>query len=124
MRMTMDEIFIGDQTAVRRITGYLETLATVTKDLNVLLMGVQKYCRPDTYYNEVRPWFRGEDSDLAGRKWIFEGLEDDPRIQKPTELSGPSAGQSSMVHVLDVFLGVDHQSTSPGKRPFMSRMQS
>ncbi|KAG5645090.1 hypothetical protein DXG03_006904 [Asterophora parasitica] len=124
MRATMDEIFIGDQTAVRRISGYLQTMAAVINELKVLLMDVRRECRPDPYYNEVRPWFRGEDSDLEHRKWVFEGLDEDPSLVAPTELSGPSAGQSSMVHVLDVFLGVDHQSTSPGKRSFMSRMQS
>ncbi|KAF8072250.1 Indoleamine 2,3-dioxygenase [Lyophyllum atratum] len=124
MRVTMDEIFIGDQTAVRRISGYLQTMATVIKELKALLMDVRRDCRPEPYYNEVRPWFRGEDSDVKKRKWVFEGLEEDPSLKTPTELSGPSAGQSSMVHVLDVFLGVDHQSSSPGKRSFMSRMQS
>ncbi|GLB40733.1 putative indoleamine 2,3-dioxygenase [Lyophyllum shimeji] len=124
MRATMDEIFIGDQTAVRRIAEYLRTMATVINELKALLMDVRRACRPDPYYNEVRPWFRGEDSDVNKRKWVFEGLEEDPSLKTPTELSGPSAGQSSMVHVLDVFLGVDHQSSAPGKRSFMTRMQS
>ncbi|KAF5374443.1 hypothetical protein D9615_009100 [Tricholomella constricta] len=125
MRVTMDEIFIGDQTAVRRISKHLQTMATVVQELKVLLMDVRRECRPDPYYNEVRPWFRGEDSDMEHRKWVFEGLDEDPSLKKPTEISGPSAGQSSMIHVLDVFLGVDHQSSSPpGERSFMSRMQS
>jgi indoleamine 2,3-dioxygenase len=123
MRATMDEIFIGDATAVRRITDYLATMAGVINELKVLLQDVRKECDPDIYYNEVRPWFRGEDSDTERRKWVFEGLEEDPSLAAPTELSGPSAGQSSMVHVLDIFLGVKHQSPSPDKPSFMSRMQ-
>lgn len=124
MRMTMDETFVGDAIAAQRITKYLTNMASVIDELKVLLLDVKEGCDPDVYYNQVRPWFRGEDSDEVKRKWIFEGIEDCPGLCVPTELSGPSAGQSSLVHVLDIFLGVDHQATSPGQLPFMSRMQA
>lgn len=125
MRATMDETFVGDAIAVRRITGYLQKMVAIINELKGLLLEVRKGCNPDIYYNEVRPWFRGEDSDLLHRRWVFEGLEEDPELRIPTELSGPSAGQSSMIHVLDIFLGVDHQSSAtPDKPSFMSRMQS
>lgn len=124
MRVTMDETFVGDAIAVRRISGYLQTIAGVIDEMKALLMDVRKLCDPDTYYNQVRPWFRGEDSDINKRKWVYEGVEDDNQLKHPTELSGPSAGQSSLVHVLDLFLGVDHQSASPGKPSFMLRMQT
>lgn len=123
MRVTMDEAFIGDALAVRRITGYLQKIADVIQELKSLLLDVKRLCDPDVYYNQVRPWFRGEDSSQNCRKWTFEGLEEYPELRAPTELSGPSAGQSSMVHVLDIFLGVDHQPTSPGQAPFMDRMK-
>ncbi|KAJ3542121.1 hypothetical protein NMY22_g3627 [Coprinellus aureogranulatus] len=121
MRQTMDEMFVGDEIAVRRISGYLKTMAGVINELKALLLDVRKECNPERYYNLVRPWFRGEDSDLKKRKWVYEGAEEEGLAQ-PTELSGPSAGQSSLVHVLDVFLGVDHQSKTPDKPSFMSRM--
>ena len=126
MRMTMDETFVGDSIAIRRIAEYLETIAEVINDLKRLLLDVKRLCNPDVYYNQVRPWFRGEDSfDFTQkRKWVFESVESYPDLSVPQELSGPSAGQSSMIHVLDIFLGVDHQPTSPGKPSFMSRMQS
>ncbi|KAG5350008.1 hypothetical protein C0989_000725 [Termitomyces sp. Mn162] len=123
MRSTMDEVFIRDKTAVCRITGYLQAMTRIINELKVLLMDVRRMCRPEQYYNEVRPWFRGEDSDTNGRKWVFEGIEEDPSLKTPTELSGPSAGQSSLIHVLDVFLGIDHQSSPSGKQSFMTRMQ-
>jgi len=129
MRQTMDEMFVGDEIAVRRIAGYLRTLAGVVDELKQLLLDVRKGCDPERYYRLVRPWFRGEDSDITGRRWIFEGVGDERGVgsefeglRQPTELSGPSAGQSSMVHVLDVFLGVDHQSQAGDKPSFMSRM--
>ena len=126
MRLTMDETFIGDEIAVQRITEYLNTISVALGELKSLLLGVKNLCDPDIYYNEVRPWFRGEDSfdTPTQRKWIFEGVEDDTGLRPPTELSGPSAGQSSIIHVFDIFLGVDHQATSPGRPSFMSRMQT
>ncbi|KAG6811814.1 hypothetical protein H0H92_005673 [Tricholoma furcatifolium] len=124
MGATMNAISTGDETAARRIAGHLQCIAAIIKELRELLMAIRKGCRPDQYYNDVRPWLRGEDSDENRRKWIFEGIEQDPSLEIPKELCGPSAGQSSMVHVLDVFLGIDHQPTSPGKRSYMSRMQS
>ena len=126
MRVTMDETFIGDAIAVRRITEHLNTISGALGELKSLLLSVKNLCDPDIYYNEVRPWFRGEDSleTHTQRKWIFEGVEDDTRLHPPTELSGPSAGQSSIIHVFDIFLGVDHQATSPGRPSFMSRMQT
>ncbi|KAF8150198.1 Indoleamine 2,3-dioxygenase [Crassisporium funariophilum] len=124
MRVTMDETFLGDKIAVRRITDYLQTIAGVINELKALLLDVKKLCDPDVYYNQVRPWFRGEDSSENKREWVFQGVDDDPELRTPKELSGPSAGQSSIIHVFDIFLGVDHQATSPGKPSFMSRMQS
>jgi len=140
-------MFVGDEIAVRRVTGHLAKLAGVIYDLKTLLEDVKKRCDPDLYFNDVRPWFRGEDSDsVVGyaasdphrgerprRKWVFEGMEEDPELEEPTELSGPSAGQSSMIHVLDVFLGVDHEphpsssalSSSSNRPPsFMTRMKT
>ncbi|TFK36759.1 Indoleamine 2,3-dioxygenase [Crucibulum laeve] len=124
MRVTMDETFVGDAIAVRRISGYLRRMAGVINELKALLLDVQQLCDPDKYYNEVRPWFRGEDSDINKRKWKYEGVEEESTLSPPLELSGPSAGQSSMVHVLDIFLGVNHRSASPDKPSFMARMQS
>ncbi|KAG8868787.1 hypothetical protein FRC20_002785 [Serendipita sp. 405] len=42
------------------------------------------------------------------RRWIYEGVDD----QEVLELSGPSAGQSSIIHTLDIFLDVDHSSNN------------
>lgn len=111
MQTMMDEVFVGDDIAIRRITGYLNELTVVIKDLRRLLMEVKTGCAPQVFYDEIRPWFKGEDS-TAGQKWVFEGMELDDTLQQPTELSGASAGQSSLIHSLDVFLGVDQFSHS------------
>jgi len=104
MRVTMDETFAGDSIAVRRIKDDLHTIARIIADLKALLFSVKN---PDIYYNQVRPWLRGEDSSENKRKWIFEGAdEEDFHLSIPMELSGPSAGQSAMIHALDIFLGL------------------
>ncbi|KAJ7472718.1 Indoleamine 2,3-dioxygenase [Mycena latifolia] len=113
MRATMDEAFVGDDLALRRITSFLTKLAVIIDDLRVLLATVREGCDPSTFYNAIRPWFRGADS--VGRPWAFAGLDDaDPALAYPAELSGPSAGQSALVHALDVFLGVAAFSHAPG----------
>ena len=124
MQVTMNETFLGDATAVRRITEHLNTIAVALGELKSLLLNVKDLCNPDIYYNEIRPWFRGEDSSDIQRKWIFEGIDEDPDLHPPTELSGPSAGQSSIIHAFDIFMGVDHQAISPKQPSFMSRMQT
>lgn len=109
MRSIMDEAFVGDDIAIRRITDYLRQLADIIHRLRTMLLEVKNGCDPKVFYHDVRPWFRGEDSQ-HGRKWVFEGIEHDPTLAVPAELSGPSAGQSSLIHALDVFLGVDRYS--------------
>jgi indoleamine 2,3-dioxygenase len=114
MQATMDEMFVGDAIAVRRITAYLLRIAVVIQELKALLLALRESCDSEVFYQQVRPWLRGADSDLNRRKWVFEGLDAYPDLHEPTELSGPSAGQSALIHALDIFLGVDaHESISP-----------
>jgi indoleamine 2,3-dioxygenase len=111
MKLTMDELFVGDDIAVKRVTEYLDQIAIVLQDLKRILLTVREGCDPKVFYNEIRPWFRGMDSKHSG-SWTFEGIGLDPTLQYPEELSGPSAGQSSLIHSLDIFLGVDRYSHS------------
>ncbi|KAI0245795.1 tryptophan 2,3-dioxygenase [Lactifluus subvellereus] len=124
MRATMDELFVGDALAARRITRYLQSLVRVLDDLARLLLAVRDGCAPDVFYHEIRPWLNGADS--GSRKWIFEGLDAHPELVLPTELSGPSAAQSSLIHALDTFLGVDHtpqQGPSSSSSPFAAQVE-
>ena len=105
MGATMDELFVGDVLAARRITRYLHSLVRVIDDLARLLLAVRNGCDPDTSYHES-PWFNGANS--GSRRWFFEGLDAHPELPVPTELSSPSAAQSSLIHALDAFLGVNH----------------
>lgn len=119
MQAIMDEAFVDDALAHKRISAYLLRLALTVDRLSALLLSVREGCDPHVFYNEVRPWFKGEDSAEGRAKWVFDGLEDYPELGlvQPTELSGPSAGQSSLIHSLDIFLGVDHFSHAPDAAP-------
>lgn len=129
MRATMDETFVGDDIAIRRVTSYLNQMSTAIEGLTKILLAVREGCDPDVFNRDIRPWFRGADADPRKRKWVFEGLTEHPELREPNELSGASAGQSSLIHALDTFLGVhtySHSTTTPDgetKPSFLSRMQ-
>jgi len=122
MRETMDEAFVGDKTALRRITSYLQKLSVVIKNLAKLLADVRQGCDPEFFYDQIRPWFKGQDSGPAAIGWVFEGINEDPTFVQPTELSGPSAGQSSLISALDIFLGVSHEQ-NPSSGQWLRRMR-
>jgi len=122
MRETMDEVFIGDNTALRRTTSYLQKLSVVIKDLAKLLADVREGCDPEVFYNQIRPWLKGQDSGPTAVKWVFEGIDEDPTFVQPTELSGSSAGQSALISALDIFLGVSH-GKDPTSEQWLKRMR-
>jgi len=54
---------------------------------------------------------------------LFEGIEEF-QLKQPRELSGPSAGQSSLIYALDIFLGMDvHQRQADHANSFLERMK-
>ncbi|EPQ26012.1 uncharacterized protein PFL1_06466 [Pseudozyma flocculosa PF-1] len=120
MRVSLDEAFVGDRLSRRRIAAYLNRLAVVIADLTQLLHDVRTDCDPKVFYWGIRPWFRGSDAAEGGEEpgWHFEGV-DSPGVRR--SFSGPSAGQSSLIHAIDVFLDVDHTRSKPRQsRPAVS----
>ncbi|KAG8986242.1 hypothetical protein FRB90_004130 [Tulasnella sp. 427] len=115
MKSCMDEAFIGDTISLQRIVDYLHRLSAVIDDMTSLLMAVRDECDPGEFYTRIRPWFNGWSP--GAREWLFEGVDEEDQL-KFARLSGPSAGQSSLIHALDIFLGVDH--TKPGPHPSSS----
>jgi indoleamine 2,3-dioxygenase len=118
----------ADLHAVSKIARDLRRLATVVQDFTDVLQNMKDSVDPYSFYWEVRPWLRG--SDCGTPKWIYDGVPDSDSL----DLAGPSAGQSSVMHAIDVFLDVDHQlhqkrSPAPSEenkkadRGFMERMR-
>jgi indoleamine 2,3-dioxygenase len=129
MSSIADEAFIGDAVAVARIAASLHALSGVIDSLAETLLAVRAGCDPEVFYHAIRPWFKGEDAAPGGRRWAFAGATPaDARALR--ELSGPSAGQSALVHALDVFLGVAPATHGAGlaaptsATPFLERMQA
>jgi indoleamine 2,3-dioxygenase len=109
MSHSLDEAFLGDRLALERIADYLGDLKQVIRDLTRTLEDVRTDCDPKTFYWSIRPFFNGG-------KWVYEGVGEDGEAEE-REYGGPSAGQSSVIHALDVFLGIDH---SPAPAPSSS----
>lgn len=141
MRDALNEAFAADDLAMLRITQYLNELAIVIDKLREVLADVRTDCDPAVFYWDIRPWFRAGDAVYAGtgseRKngWYLSDVEGTK--DERTVWTGPSAGQSTLIHAIDVFLDVDHSHTKrrlakphlggserSGDGTFMQRMQA
>ncbi|KAG7451434.1 Indoleamine 2,3-dioxygenase [Guyanagaster necrorhizus] len=116
IRQISDNILVG---AVAQITKALVRMSVLIDDFKKVLLGLRKDCNSEVYYQQVRPWLRGEDS--PPRKWMFQGLPGDSS-EMFKELSGPSAGQSTLIHALDIFFGINNHLAN-GTRSLFGRMQ-
>ncbi|PBK76018.1 Indoleamine 2,3-dioxygenase [Armillaria solidipes] len=119
IRQISDNILIGAAAAAAQITKPLADMTILINDFKKVLLDLRKDCDPEVYYQQVRPWLRGEDS--LPRKWTFQGLAGDAG-EAFKELSGPSAGQSTLIHALDIFLGVNNHRAN-GTPSLFGRMQ-
>ncbi|GAA5924772.1 dioxygenase BNA2 [Sporobolomyces koalae] len=123
MSSTLDEAFFADRVALSRIATYLRSIALLIDELKTLMHDAIKgefgpppnrqTILPGTFYWEIRPWFNGG-------KWTYERAGPDGQDIE-LEFGGPSAGQSSLVHAIDIFLGVDH---APRPSPSNSASQT
>ncbi|GAA5990635.1 hypothetical protein JCM10908_003163 [Rhodotorula pacifica] len=114
MSASLDEAFFADATALTRISNYLGSISRLIDELTALMAGATKgefgpagreRISPEAFYWEIRPWFNG------GR-WTYEGVGEGGK-DLTMEWGGPSAGQSTLVHALDLFLGIDHAPRRP-----------
>lgn len=122
---------VNDLTSISKTARDLNKLAGVIDQLTEVIKGVRAVVDPHVFYWEVRPWFEGSQSRGPDEpKWIYE----DCAASDTVDLSGPSAGQSSVMHALDIFLDIDHKlkerrapaPSSENKRSdtgFMERMR-
>lgn len=58
MRKALDEAFVGDRLALKRITAYLRSLAASIEDLTEVMKTMRKGCDPAEFYHLIRPWFK------------------------------------------------------------------
>ncbi|KAJ6502079.1 Indoleamine 2,3-dioxygenase [Mycena sanguinolenta] len=97
---------LSDLTSISKIARDLGRLTGIINDISDIIQGVRTVVDPHVFYWDLRPWFEGSDAKgPTAPGWIYEGVPDSKRL----DLSGPSAGQSSVMHALDVFLDIDHK---------------
>ncbi|KAG5645082.1 hypothetical protein DXG03_007173 [Asterophora parasitica] len=120
-----------DLTTISKVSRDLNRLAGIIGDISEVIQSVRSMCDPHAFYFDIRPWFEGSGAKGPNApKWIYEGVEDSENL----DLSGPSAGQSSVMHALDLFLDIDHtlrerrvpapsESNKRADHGFMDRMR-
>lgn len=112
MSLVLDELEAPSSTTPASVTSQLLSLAQLMDTCTGILARMQDDCIPSTFFYDIRPWFNGGKRMLAGQL---------------VDWGGPSAGQSSLVHAFDCFLGVDHvpELGEDGfEATFMKRMAS
>ncbi|KAJ7461533.1 Indoleamine 2,3-dioxygenase [Mycena latifolia] len=97
---------LSDFTSISKVARDLGRLTGIINDISDIIQGVRPNVDPHVFYWDLRPWFEGSDAKGPGAPgWLYEGVPDSDKL----DLSGPSAGQSSVMHALDIFLDVDHK---------------
>ncbi|KAF8666561.1 Indoleamine 2,3-dioxygenase [Rhizoctonia solani] len=91
-----------------RLASNLTRLAQVVDDITTILDAVREGCDPMFFYFTFRPWIRGADQGADSPMWFYEGV-DGQGIEM--QCSGPSAGQSALMHAFDVFLDIVHPNS-------------
>ncbi|OBZ69194.1 Indoleamine 2,3-dioxygenase 1 [Grifola frondosa] len=92
---------LTDRWAIAKVARDLERLKKIIEEIEVIVQGSRETVDPHIFYWLVRPWWSGSEERSP---WVYEGVPDCPL----PDLDGPSAGQSSVMHALDLFLDVDH----------------
>ncbi|CAE7199508.1 unnamed protein product [Rhizoctonia solani] len=100
-----DTISAEDHT---RLASHLARLAHVIDDISSILDAVREGCDPTFFYFTFRPWIRGADQGVDSPMWFYEGVDGQGVAM---QCSGPSAGQSALMHAFDVFLDVVHPNS-------------
>ena len=82
-------------------------LATIESAITSMQRGLSRMfekCNPKTFFVDIRPYFAGTRGlDVFPDGMIYEGID-----TKPRKYYGSSAGQSSAIKAIDLYLGVVH----------------
>lgn len=85
----------------------LETIQKSLSDMRKELKRMNEKCQPVTFYLDIRPFQAGSKGlDAFPEGIIYEGVSPEPK-----QFHGASAGQSSIVHTFDIFLGTKHSGS-------------
>lgn len=92
--------------ALLKIAKDLAHLTKIIGELTDIFQSIRDAVDPYVFYWYVRPWWKGgEGNDPSQPVWIYEGVANSHNLN----IAGSSAGQSPVMHALDIFLDVDHK---------------
>lgn len=97
---------VTDRACVAKIARDLARLERIVDDLTKIFATIRDTVDPEGFYWHCRPWWCGSGKAASSTpQWIYDGVS--PKDTQ--DLAGPSAGQSSVMHALDIFLDIDHK---------------
>lgn len=88
------------------LAGLLELIAAGMVPVSRALDRMRDWCDPHVFYHRVRPFLAGWPDPGA----VYQGISPLPR-----KYVGGSAGQSSLIQVIDAVLSIDHGDTMSGR---------
>ena len=108
----IDASSAGDQEAL--ISSLNQTTINI-KSIGILLERMYERCDPQTYYHDIRPFLAGTKNMAAVGlpKGIFFDLGNGDG--EWLQYSGGSNGQSSLIQLLDIALGIEHHATGASR---------
>lgn len=92
---------------VSLIVAHLERLACIIDNITSTLLKVREGCDREVFYHRIRPWLNGGALHPCG--WQYEGVEASD-AKAFTSLGGATAAQSTLIHALNIFLGIEHST--------------
>lgn len=125
IRDTLDDLS-KSKDDIPKLTNTLRQLAALVDRIGDLTLGNNAKVDPEDFYHLIRLWFNGGDDGGGGPGWNFRGIDNEllgeaGRPPAPIKYAGPNAGQSALVHAIDIFLTVNH-SGGQQNGTFMERM--
>lgn len=95
-----------DTHATSMLARDLTRLVKIIEELESIFVSMRNTVDPHDFYWNVRQWWSGATSKGPNHPgWVLEGV----RSADQADLGGASAGQSSVMHALDIFLDIDHR---------------
>ncbi|OCH92108.1 Indoleamine 2,3-dioxygenase [Obba rivulosa] len=91
--------------AIGKIASDLVQLKKIIEELTEIFRLIRTTLDPNVFYWVVRLWWSGAKNTPSKIEWLFEGVPNSAVL----DIGGGSAGQSSVMHALDIFLDVDHK---------------